>query len=246
MSKRISLFILVNFLVVLSISFFIHLLKLEPKLASHGIKYLNLMVFCLIWGFGGSLLTLLISRITAKKIFKIQIIDPNTYNEELHALVEIVHDLARKAGIKTMPQVGIYESFEINAFATGPTKNRSLVAFSSGLLQQMSAQQIHGVIGHEISHIANGDMITMTLIQGIVNSFTLFFPRLISIVLTDKSTSGFTFFIRYALTIALEIVFGILGSIVVCYFSRRREFRADKGGAALCGTSHMVMALQAT
>lgn len=245
MSKRISLFIITNFLIIFSVSLILKLFHLDEKLTSLGLKNTHLLAFCLVWGFGGSLISLLFSKIIAKRSMKIEIIDPNTYNEDLKNIVQAVHFLAKKAGIKTMPEVGIYDSNEINAFATGPTKNRSLVACSSGLICQMNAEQIYGVLGHEISHIANGDMVTMTLIQGVMNSFVLFFPRIISLSLTNDSRTGFKVFIRYFLTIALEIIFGILASIVVCYFSRRREYSADKGGSELCGSKNMILALEA-
>jgi heat shock protein HtpX len=244
MSKRIFLFIFVNFLVILSLSLFLRLFHFDQKLINLGIKNSHLIVFCLVWGFGGSIISLLLSKFSAKRLMQVEIIDPKTYDPDLQALIQTVYKLSKKAGISKMPEVGLYQSDEINAFATGATKNRSLVALSSGLIQQMSPEQIYGVIGHEISHIANGDMVTMTLIQGIVNSFVLFFPRLISFSLTNDSKSGFLVVIRYFLIIALEIVFGILGTLVVCYFSRRREYRADSGSASICGKEYMVVALE--
>lgn len=245
MSKRISLFIITNFLIIFSLSLILKVFHLDNKLNSFGLKNTHLLIFCLVWGFSGSFISLMLSKIIAKKSMKVEIIDPKTFNEDLSSLVQAVHFLAKKAGIKVMPEVGIYDSDEINAFATGPTKNRSLVALSSGLVRQMSSEQIYGVLGHEISHIANGDMVTMTLIYGVMNSFVLFFPRIISLSLTSDSRTGIKVFIRYFLTMALELVFGILASIVICYFSRRREYRADKGAAELCGSKNMVLALEA-
>jgi heat shock protein HtpX len=245
MSKRISLFVIVNFLIIFSVSLIFNFLQAHHIFPSlKNIKVSHLAILCLVWGFSGSFLSLLFSRIIAKKSMGIQIIDPNTYDPDLKALLETVYEIAEKAKIKKMPQVGIYPSDEINAFATGPSKNKALVAISSGLLHQMPIKGIYGVLGHEMAHVANGDMVTMTLIQGIVNSFVLFLPRLIASVLMDDNRSGFRFLIRYFITIGLEIIFGILGSIVVCYFSRRREFRADAAGAALCGKDNMVAALE--
>jgi heat shock protein HtpX len=161
--------------------------------------------------------------------------------------VDTVHDLARTAGLPN-PEVGIYESDEVNAFATGPTKNRALVAVSTGLLRRMNSRQVAGVLAHEVTHIANGDMVTMTLIQGVVNAFVLFLSRVLAFAISqalrsrdDRDGGGW---LSYLLVILFQIVFSILGSIVVCSFSRWREFRADAGGAHLAGRNSMIDALR--
>lgn len=166
-------------------------------------------------------------------------------------MVETVHRLARSAGITTMPEVGIYESPEVNAFATGPTKNRALVAVSSGLLNRMSRDQVEGVLGHEVAHVANGDMVTMTLIQGVVNAFVMFLARAIAFAIAqtgrrdDQEGSSFSHGTYYVVQFVLEMVFMILGSILVAFVSRWREFRADHGGARLAGRDKMIAALEA-
>jgi heat shock protein HtpX len=156
----------------------------------------------------------------------------------------MVEQLARKAGLPVMPQVGIYESPEVNAFATGPSKRRSLVAFSTGLLNSMSKNEIEGVAAHEIAHIANGDMVTMTLLQGVVNAFVMFFARIIAWGISQNVREENRYMTQYMVTFLLEMALGLLGMIVVCSFSRYREFRADRGGAQYAGKQDMIAALQ--
>ena len=210
----------------------------------------GLAVFCLVWGFGGAFISLALSRVIAKWMMGVKVIPPNTTDPTLQELVETVHTLARNAGLPTLPEVGLYESEEVNAFATGPTKSRALVAVSSGLLQRMGSREVTGVLGHEITHIANGDMVTMTLIQGIINSFVLFLSRVLAFVISqamrsrdDRDSGGG--WIQFVLVMVFQIVFSILGSLVVCWFSRWREFRADAGGARLAGRENMINALRA-
>jgi len=161
--------------------------------------------------------------------------------------VDTVHELARRAGLPALPEVGVYDSPDVNAFATGPTKSRALVAVSTGLLRKMRSHEVAGVLGHEVAHIANGDMVTMTLIQGIINAFVLFLSRVLAFVISqalrsrDDRGSGW---LQYLLVMVFQIVFSILGSVVVCWFSRMREFRADAGGARLAGRESMVEALR--
>jgi heat shock protein HtpX len=245
MIKRVSLFILTNFIVILTLSFFSSIFHIQPYLHKHGLNYGSLLVFCLIWGFGGSFISLLLSRFTAKKLMGVEIINPNIADPEYQALLKLIHDLSKKAGIKKMPQVGIYPSEEINAFATGPTKNRALIALSVGLLKRMNTDQIIGVVAHEISHIANGDMITLTLIQGVVNSFILFFARIVAYLITQNAREEFKRIINYSLILVFEIIFRLFGTIVVAAFSRHREFRADAGGAKLVGSDKMISVLNA-
>lgn len=240
--KRIFLFILTNILVVLTISILLNLLGVRPYMTANGIDMGALAIFCLIWGMTGSLISLGLSRVMAKWTMGVQVL-PRTSSE--HAwLVMMVEQLARKAGLTTMPEVGIYESPEVNAFATGPTKNRSLVAFSTGLLQSMNQNEIEGVAAHEVAHIANGDMVTMTLLQGVVNAFVMFFARIIAWAISQNVKEESRYMTQYLVTFLLEMVLGILGMIVVCSFSRYREFRADRGGAQYAGKQDMIAALQ--
>jgi heat shock protein HtpX len=198
---------------------------------------------------GGAIISLALSRIMAKWMMGVKIISPDTRDSDQRELLQMVHELARSAHLPAMPEVGIYESPEVNAFATGPTKSRSLVAVSSGLLHRMKREELRGVLGHEVAHIANGDMVTMTLIQGVVNAFVMFLARAIAFALTmtgrkDSEESHGTPFTYYLVQMVLEIVFMILGSILVARFSRYREFRADKGGAKLAGRESMIQALE--
>ncbi len=193
------------------------------------------------------------SKFIAKKSMGVKLVDVNTTQTEERTLLDIVHGLIRKVGLTTMPEVGIYQSAELNAFATGPSKNRSLVAVSSGLLQKMNPDEIEGVLGHEISHVANGDMVTMTLLQGVINAFALFLSRIVAYIISmgvagrnenQESVAG-PGPMFYLLSIVFDILFTLLGSILVAAFSRYREYRADKGGAILAGRSKMIAALQA-
>lgn len=247
--KRIALFIAVNALVVFTVSIVLNVLGVRPYVTAYGLDYQSLLVFCLIWGMGGAFISLGLSRVMAKWMMGVQIVPSDTQVPELRALVQMVHELSRAAGLPAMPEVGVYESLEVNAFATGPSKSRSLVAVSRGLLHRMKQEEVKGVIGHEVAHIANGDMVTMTLIQGVVNAFVMFLARAIAYGLTmargqgDEERDG-TPASYYALQFALELAFMILGSIVVAWFSRYREFRADKDGARLAGKESMIQALE--
>ena len=253
--KRVLLFLAVNLLVMFTLSLLITVLGVGPRLTAHGFNYQNLMVFCLIWGMGGSFISLLLSRFMAKQMMGVQVIDPQTRDPELQHLLQMVHRLSRAAYLPVMPEVGIYDSPEINAFATGPTKSRALVAVSTGLLNRMRVEEVEGVVGHEVSHIANGDMVTMTLLQGIVNAFAMFLSYIVALVITQmiqgnqrsrERESSFQSSLIFSLTRnLLQFLFLILGSIVIAAFSRYREFRADEGGARLAGRHHMIQALEA-
>ena len=254
MFKRVLLFIGTNILVIATISIVTHLLGLHTYLTTHGINYQSLAIFCAFWGTAGAFISLLLSKFIAKKSMGVEVIDPNaTQTEEQRNILDIVHGLARKAGLTTMPEVGIYQSSELNAFATGATKKNSLVAVSSGLLQKMNRDEIEGVLGHEISHITNGDMVTMTLLQGIINAFALFLSRIVAYIISmgaagrDDSQESITgpgpMF--YMLTMMFDVLFTLLGSILVATFSRYREYRADRGGSNLAGRNNMIAALQA-
>jgi heat shock protein HtpX len=243
-TKRIALFLITNILVVLTISILLQLLGLRYGISAYGINYGQLMLFCLVWGMAGSLISLGISRVIAKRMMGVQVIDANTRDPQERTLVEIVHGLARAAGLPAMPEVGYYDSPEVNAFATGPTKSRALVAVSSGLLQRMNRDEVEGVLGHEITHVANGDMVTMTLLQGVVNAFVLFFARVIAFAVSQGVREESRGMVQFAVIMLLQIVLGLLGAIVVAAFSRWREYRADRGGARLAGTGKMVAALE--
>ncbi len=250
MGKRVFLFLGVNILVVITISLIMSAFGIRPYLTQYGLDYKSLAIFCLLWGMGGAFISLGLSRIMAKFAMKVQVIDPQTRDPQLQSLVNTISRLARGAQIP-MPQVGIYQSPELNAFATGPTKKRSLVAVSTGLLQKMKTEEVEGVLGHEITHIANGDMVTMTLLQGVVNAFVMFLSRVIAYAIasalrdSDRGGRGISYGIYFLVSIVLEIVFMIFGSMVVAWFSRYREYRADAGGARLAGRGSMIGALQA-
>jgi heat shock protein HtpX len=239
MAKRIFLFLLTNIAVVTTISLILSLLGVRP-----GDGLGPLAIFCFVWGMGGAFISLLISRWMAKRAMGVQLVDGNTGNADADWLYRTVEKLAQQAQLP-MPEVGIYNSPEVNAFATGPSKNRSLVAVSTGILQVMKRNELEAVLGHEMSHVANGDMVTMTLLQGVMNAFVMFAARVIASIVAGQSKSergsnGIYFLVR----IVVEIVLGIAGSLVTAWFSRYREFRADAGGGALAGTENMVAALQ--
>ena len=188
-TKRILLFLATNILVMLTISILVQLLGLNRGLGAYGIDYGQLMLFCLVWGMAGSLISLALSRVMAKMMMGVRVIDPATNDPQERALVDTVYALARGARLPAMPEVGYYDSPEVNAFATGPTRSKALVAVSTGLLQRMNRDEVEGVLGHEISHVANGDMVTMTLIQGVVNAFVLFLARVIAFAITQNSAT---------------------------------------------------------
>ncbi|MEN9654162.1 MAG: hypothetical protein RL235_274 [Chlamydiota bacterium] len=250
MIKRIALFLALNFLVVVMISVILNVLGVRPFLEKEGLNLGSLLVFCLIWGMVGALISLMLSRVMAKWMMGVRIIDPNTHDSTERHLYETVQRLAHKAHLP-MPEVGIYASREINAFATGPSKKRSLVAVSSGLIERMSDEEIQAIIGHELTHIANGDMVTMTLLQGVVNAFVMFLARILAYVFSGlgknrEQNSSHSGTMNYILFVYLfEVVFMILGSLLIAAFSRWREFRADAGGAKLVSRGAMVRALEA-
>jgi heat shock protein HtpX len=246
--KRIFLFALTNILVMLSIGLLVFVLsRFFPALA--GYNNSGTMALALIWGFGGALTSLMLSRVFAKMFNGVQLIDPRTATGDERWLVQTVYQLAKDAGITTMPEVGIWESPEVNAFCTGPTKNRALVAVSTGILSRMSKDELEGVLGHEISHAANGDMVTMTLVQGVVNSFVIFFSIVLSRLILrrgdDERDSGGGFG-EYMLRNLLQMLLSLVAYVaIIAPFSRWREFRADKGGARLAGVDKMIGALEA-
>jgi heat shock protein HtpX len=241
--KRIVLFLLTNLAVMLVLSVVLSVLGVDRFLTESGINVGMLLAFSLVVGFGGSFISLLMSKPMAKWSTGAQMID-GSEGPEQRWLVDTVHGLADKAGI-VMPEVALYEG-EPNAFATGAFKNSALVAVSSGLLQSMNREEVEAVLGHEISHVTNGDMVTLTLIQGVVNTFVVFLSRIVGYIVdrtvfkTERDIGpGY-----YITVIVCQIVFGVLASLIVAWFSRWREFRADAGSAQLLGTSRpMIHAL---
>lgn len=252
LAKRVVLFLLTNFLVLAVISFAIYILGLQPYLQHQGYNLPSLAIFCLLWGMGGAMISLWISRWMAKWSMGVQLIDPNTRDPQAQGILNMVYTLSRKAGLTVMPEVGIYQSPEVNAFATGPTRKRALVAVSTGLLQRLRPDEVEAVVGHEVTHIANGDMVTMTLLQGIVNAFVMFLARILAFAVSrvfaggrDDERGGFSPLVFQLTVFLFEMFFMVLGSLVVAAFCRRREYRADLGGARLTSPQKMINALQA-
>lgn len=251
MLKRVMLFFLTNILVVITISLVLNVLGIGRYLTRYGIDYGALAAFCLVWGMGGAFISLGLSRLMAKWMMGVHVIDPG-HPGEFGFLVDTVHGLAQKARLPAMPEVGVYDSPEVNAFATGPSRSRALVAVSTGLLQRMDRDQLEGVLGHEITHVSNGDMVTMTLIQGVINAFVMFFARILAFAISssmrgrdsDRQSSFGGGWANYLLISVLEMAFGALGFLVIARFSRWREFRADHGGAEVAGRHKMISALQ--
>ena len=242
--KRILLFLGTNLAIMLVLSFSVRLLGIQPYLAANGLNLGALLAFAAVMGFGGALISLAISKWSAKRALGVQVIDSPSTSTEFW-LVETVRKYAQEAGID-MPEVGIYDSPEVNAFATGMRRNAALIAVSTGLLQQMTRQEAEAVIGHEVAHAANGDMVTLALIQGVVNTFVIFLSRVIGylvdrVVFKTERGNGPAFFVTM---IVAELVLGILASMIVMWFSRQREFRADTGGARLAGRQNMIAALE--
>jgi len=241
--KRVALFVLTNLGIMLVLSITMRILGVDRMLAQSGGGMGGLLIMAGILGFGGSFISLAISKWMAKRSTGAQVIEtPRNAMEQW--LVETVRRQAQQAGIG-MPEVAVYDSPDVNAFATGMNKNNALVAVSTGLLRNMSQDEAEAVLGHEVSHVANGDMVTLALIQGVVNTFVFFLARVIGTVV-DRAISrgegrGPAYWIT---TIAAELILGIVASIIVMWFSRRREFRADEGGASLSQRHKMIAALQ--
>lgn len=242
--KRIFLFLITNMAIMLVLSISMRVLGVEPYLNASGLNLGSLLVFAGVMGMGGSLISLAISKWMAKTSVGAVVIETPANATEIW-LVDTVRRQAAKAGIG-MPEVAIFDSPDVNAFATGMNKNNALVAVSTGLLQSMSRDEAEAVLGHEVSHVANGDMVTLALIQGVVNTFVMFFSRVIGhlvdkVVFKTERGQGPAFFVTM---IVAEMVLGILASIIVMWFSRQREFRADRGGATLAGRQNMIAALE--
>lgn len=242
--KRIVLFLATNLAVLLVLSVVASLLGVDRWLTANGLNLPSLLVFCAIFGMGGSFISLAMSKWIAKRSTGAQVITEPRNSAEMW-LLNTVQRQARAAGIG-MPEVAVFEAAEPNAFATGMSRNNALVAVSSGLLRNMNQDEVEAVLAHEISHVSNGDMVTLTLIQGVVNTFVMFFARVVGYVIdrnvfrTERGVGpGY-----YISVFALEMIFGVLATAIVCWFSRWREFRADAGGAHLAGRRKMVSALQ--
>ncbi|MEX1099955.1 MAG: protease HtpX, partial [Bacteriovoracaceae bacterium] len=229
------------------VSIILNLLGIGGYYTAEGIDHTALLIFCGVWGMVGAFISLKMSKFMAKKFMGVKIVDGQG---EFAGLVNTVHQLAKQANLPKMPEVGVYNSPEVNAFATGPSKKNSLVAVSTGLLQGMRQDEIEGVLAHEISHIENGDMVTMTLIQGVVNAFVMFFARIAAFAVSnflsgdEEEGQGLGFFAHIMVIMVFEIIFGLLGSIVVAFFSRYREYKADSGAARLAGREKMIAALE--
>ncbi len=248
-AKRFILFFAVNLLVMLAIGIVFAVLQtFFPALRGQSMG--GMLVLAALFGFVGSFISLFMSKWLAKRGQGVKVIDPATATGEERWLVQTVHKLAKQAGIEDMPEVGIWDSPEINAFCTGPSKNSSLLAVSTGLLRHMNKDEVEGVIGHELAHAANGDMVTLTLLTGVVNTFVIFFSWIIAQALTRRSNDdegpvggGFAY---HMLVMVLQMVLGLLATIfVLAPFSRYREYRADAGGAKLAGKDKMIAGLQA-
>ena len=244
--KRVFLFIATNLAIIMLLSVTLRLIGVESILDEQGVGLnLNaLLVFSAVFGMGGSFISLAISKWTAKRFTGAQVIEQPRNDTEAW-LVNTIQGHARGAGIG-MPEVAVYDSPDPNAFATGARRNKALVAVSTGLLRSMKSDEVSAVLGHEVSHIANGDMVTLALIQGVVNTFVIFLARVIGhvvdrVVFKTERGYGIGYFIT---VIVAQIVLGILASVIVLWFSRRREFRADAGGARLAGREKMIAALE--
>lgn len=241
--RRIGSFLALNFVLMLTFYAIINLLPVQPG------YYGQLVLLYGLFGFGGAFVSLLLSRWSAKRSMGVKVIDPKMPSNETEKwLLETVHNFSRQSRFKKMPEVGIYQGEELNAFATGPSKSKSLVAVSTGLLNSMTKDEVEGVLAHEIAHIKNGDMVTMVLLMGTINTLVMIVARILSDMIIsamsrDENGRGGNFFMRMMLYQAIAAVLGILGTVITSSFSRRREFRADAGGARLAGREKMTNAL---
>ena len=244
--KRILLFLATNLAIVVLLGIVLRLLGIESILdeTGTGLNLGALLIFAAVFGFAGSFISLAISKWSAKRMMGVRVIAQPT-NATESWLVNAVRNQAQQAGIG-MPEVGVFDSPEPNAFATGARRDAALVAVSTGLLQSMSQQEAEAVLAHEVSHVANGDMVTLALIQGVVNTFVIFLARVIGhtvdrVVFRNEEGHGPAFWVT---TIVAELVLGLFATMIVMWFSRQREFRADAGGARLAGRQHMIGALE--
>jgi heat shock protein HtpX len=246
MFKRFGLFFAVSLLISVSVSIIGGFVFRYFGIQAGGLQ--GMFIMSLLYGMIGAFVSLSISKWTAKRFMHVKIVEGNSHYAWL---VDSVHSMAKKAGIEKMPEVGVYDSPDVNAFATGPSKNNSLVAVSTGLLDRMDRDEVEGVIGHEVAHVANGDMVTMTLVQGVVNSFVIFISFIVTNIVMnalrkDDDERGFgDFFLRQFIYTIVSGLVGFLAMPIVFWFSRFREYRADHGGAMLAGKEKMIRALEA-
>lgn len=242
--QRVMLFLATNLAIIFVLNISMRLLGIEPYLNQQGLNLTSLMIFAAAFGMGGAFISLALSKWTAKRFTGARVIEQPA-NKTQQWLLDTVRRQSQEAGI-AMPEVAIFDTPQVNAFATGMNKNKALVAVSSGLIQNMRMEEAEAVLGHEVSHVANGDMVTLALIQGVVNTFVIFASRVIGqvvdrVVFKNEEGHGPAFWIT---TIVAELVLGILASIIVMWFSRKREFRADEGGARLASREKMIAALE--
>ncbi len=247
------LMLLVNLGVLLSLSFLLKVTGLESILFAQGVGYQGLAIFCFIFGMGASVVSLFLSKRIVKWRMRIHLVDGNHPDPQVRRVYESVRHYAQRAGLPKTPEVGVYESPEVNAFATGASKDDALVAVSTGLLASMRPDEVDGVLGHEVAHIANGDMVRMALLQGIMNALVMFVARVAAQIIVSSmrgerdrdSGGGGNIFLYFIIVQLLEVIFGLVGMIVVNWYSRVREFRADRGGAEIAGRDRMLNALRA-
>lgn len=239
--KRMFLWIMTNMAIILVITVILQITGLNKYLTGRG-GYLGLFIACAVIGFVGSFISLLLSKTMAIRGLGVQVITNPSNNQE-RWLIETVRRQADMAGIG-MPDVGIFDSADPNAFATGANRNSALVAVSVGLLRQMNNDEVEAVLGHEIAHVANGDMVTLTLLQGVINTFVMFFARIIASRVASDSNGNINHGLFFIITLVLQILFGFLASMITSAFSRHREFRADEGGARFASSAKMIAALE--
>jgi heat shock protein HtpX len=249
MFKRIGLMLLVNMAVMMTVMTILKLLGVGSYVTRSGLDYSNLMVFCLIWGMVGSFISLFLSKYMAKWMMNLKMINPQTCSAMERQLLHLVQQLSKSAGLRKCPELAVYNNSELNAFATGPSRNNALIAVSSGLLNSLTDDEVEGVLAHEMSHIANGDMVTMTLVQGVVNAFVMFFSKIVAwgvanAMRGDDEDSSPSLWVVWGVEMVCYVVFGIIGSIVVSWVSRKREFRADAGAAKISGAHKICAALK--
>lgn len=242
--RRIVYFLITNIAILIVLSIVLRVLGVEPYITPYGLNYQSLLIFAAVFGMGGAFISLALSKWSAKRLTRAQVITTPS-NDTERWLLSAVQDLATRSGIG-MPEVAVYPSEDMNAFATGMRRDSSLVAVSSGMLRRMERERVRAVLAHEVAHIRNGDMVTLALVQGVVNTFVIFFARVIGhtvdkVIFRNEREHGMGFWIA---TIIAEICLGILASIVVFWFSRRREYRADSGAADFVGKKPMIGALE--
>ena len=242
-SKRIFLFLAINFLIVFTLQLVMSLILPALGIQINNLTYLFILYS--LFGMGGAFVSLWMSKWAAIRYMGVQILKKNDSRSSYQNLIQKVNHLSKKAGLRVLPEVGIYDSPEVNAFATGPSKSNSLVAVSTGLLNRMNEQEVEGVLAHEVAHIANGDMVTMTLVQGIVNTMIYIIAHLLAHLISSAISRGRNnWMMEWLLRQFLVTILYIPGSMVVCFFSRWREYRADRGGAQFAGRDKMIAALQ--